>query len=58
MRHHIYHVVGQLYRVPHGILQVFIIKLYENVFQNPEIFPTHVSLSPKQSTLQFSKVAG
>jgi hypothetical protein len=25
--------------------------LYENVFQNPEIFPTQVSLSPKQSTL-------
>jgi hypothetical protein len=23
----------------------------ENVFQNPEVFPTQVSLSPKQSTL-------
>jgi hypothetical protein len=28
-----------------------IIILYENVFQNPEIFLTQVSLSPKQSTL-------
>jgi hypothetical protein len=37
--------------VPHGILQVFIIILNENVFQNPEVFPTQVSLSPKQSTL-------
>jgi hypothetical protein len=45
------HVVAQLYGVPHGILQVFIILLYENVFQNPELFPTQVSLSPKQSTL-------
>jgi hypothetical protein len=32
-------------------LQIFIIKLYENVFQNPELFPTQVSLSPEQSTL-------
>jgi hypothetical protein len=45
------HVVAQLYGVPHGILQVFIIILYENVFQNPKLFPTQVSLSPKQSTL-------
>jgi hypothetical protein len=45
------HVVAQLYGVPHGILQVFIIILYENVFQNPELFPTQVSLSPRQSTL-------
>jgi hypothetical protein len=29
----------------------FIIILYENVFQNPELFPTQVSLSPKQSTI-------
>jgi hypothetical protein len=27
------------------------IPLYENVFQNPELFPTQASLSPKQSTL-------
>jgi hypothetical protein len=25
--------------------------LYENVFQNPELFPTQVSLSPVKSTL-------
>jgi hypothetical protein len=30
--------VGQLYVVPHGILRVFIIILYENEFQNPQIF--------------------
>jgi hypothetical protein len=29
-----HHVVSQLYGEPHGILQVFIIILYENVFQN------------------------
>jgi hypothetical protein len=39
--------------VPHGILQVFIIILYENVFQNPKKNPTHVSLSHKQSTLDY-----
>jgi hypothetical protein len=43
--------VAQLYGVPNVILQVFIIILYQNVFQNPELFPTQVSLSPKQSTL-------
>jgi hypothetical protein len=37
--------------VPHGILQVSIIILYENVFQNPELFPTQVSLYPEKSTL-------
>jgi hypothetical protein len=45
------HVVAQLYRVPHGILQVFIIILYEYVFPNPELFRTQISLSDKQSTL-------
>jgi hypothetical protein len=45
------HVVAQLYRVPQGILQVFILIFYENVFQNPELFPTQVILSPEQSTL-------
>jgi hypothetical protein len=32
-------------------LQVCIIILYENVFQNPELFPTQVSLYPEKSTL-------
>jgi hypothetical protein len=45
-------VVGQRHGVPQGILRVFIITLYENVFQNPEHFRTQVSLSHKQSTLQ------
>jgi hypothetical protein len=40
--------------VPHGILQVFIIIFKENVFQKPELFPTQVSLYPKQSTLVLS----
>jgi hypothetical protein len=40
-----------LYGMPHGTLQVFIIILYDNVFQNPELFRTQVSLSPEQSTL-------
>jgi hypothetical protein len=38
--------------VPHGILQACIIILYENVFQNPELFPTQVSLYPEKSTLK------
>jgi hypothetical protein len=33
------------------MLQVFIIILYENVFQNPVILNTQLSLSPEQSTL-------
>jgi hypothetical protein len=33
------------------ILKVFIIMSYENVFQNPELFPTQVSLYPEHSTL-------
>jgi hypothetical protein len=37
---HCAHVVAQLYGVPHGILQVCIIILYENVFLYPELFPT------------------
>jgi hypothetical protein len=45
-----------MYGVPHGILQVFIIILYENVFPNPAILPTQVSLSPKQSTLVDSPI--
>jgi hypothetical protein len=30
----------------------FIIIIYENVFQNPELFGTQVSISPVQSTLE------
>jgi hypothetical protein len=30
---------------------LLVVILYENVFQNPELFPTKVSLSPEQSTL-------
>jgi hypothetical protein len=33
------------------MLQVFIIMLYENVSQNPELFPTQVSLFPEKSAL-------
>jgi hypothetical protein len=36
-------------------LQVCIIILYENVFQNPELFPTQVSLYPEKSTLVWGK---
>jgi hypothetical protein len=45
------HIVGQRHGVPQGILQVFIVMLYENVFHNPELFPTQVSLSSEHSTL-------
>jgi hypothetical protein len=31
-------LVGQLYWVPHGLLLVFNTILYENEFQNPQIF--------------------
>jgi hypothetical protein len=44
-----------LYWVPHAILQVFIIILYKNVFQNPELLRTQVSLSPEQSTTGISR---
>jgi hypothetical protein len=50
------HVVAQLYGMPHGTLQVFIIILYENVFQNPELFRTQVNLSPVQSTLTLNMI--
>jgi hypothetical protein len=40
--------------VPQVILKVFIIMLYKNVFQNPELFPTQVSLYPEHSTLTVS----
>jgi hypothetical protein len=39
------------------MLQVFIIILYQNVFQNPELFGTQVSLSPEQSTLVLVRTA-
>jgi hypothetical protein len=45
------HIVGQRHWVPQGIFSVFIIPLYENVFQNPELFRTQVSLSHKQYNL-------
>jgi hypothetical protein len=38
------------------MLQVFTIILYQNVFQNPEIFGTQVSLSPEQSTLNTAQL--
>jgi hypothetical protein len=43
--------VAQLYGLPHGILGVFNTILYENKFQNPQIFYQTISLFPEQSTL-------
>jgi hypothetical protein len=43
--------VAQLYGLPHGILHVFNTILYENEFQNPQIFQQTISLFPEQSTL-------
>jgi hypothetical protein len=37
--------------VPHGNLKVFITLLYENEFQNPQIFQQTISLFPEHSTL-------
>jgi hypothetical protein len=37
--------------VPHGILRVFNTILYENEFQNPQIFQQTISLFPEHSTL-------
>jgi hypothetical protein len=45
------HTVAQLYGLPHGILHVFNTILYENEFQNPQIFQQTISLFPEQSTL-------
>jgi hypothetical protein len=42
---------GQLYGVPHRILRVFNTILYENEFQNPQIFQQTISLFSKHSTL-------
>jgi hypothetical protein len=44
------HTVAQIYGVPHGILGVFNTILYENEFQNPQIFQQTISLFPEQST--------
>jgi hypothetical protein len=41
------HTVAQLYGLPHGILHVFNIILYENEFQNPQIFQQTISLFQK-----------
>jgi hypothetical protein len=49
MRHP--YTVVQLYGVPHGILGVFNTILYENEFQNHQIFQQTISLLPEQSTL-------
>jgi hypothetical protein len=43
--------IGQLYRVPHGILLVFNTILYEIEFQNPQVFHQHLRFSPERSTL-------
>jgi hypothetical protein len=44
-------LVAQLYGLPHGILRVFNTILYENEFQNPQIFQQTISLFLEQSTL-------
>jgi hypothetical protein len=49
--HEATHIVEQLYGVPHKILRVFNTILYENEFQNPQIFQQTISLFPEQSTL-------
>jgi hypothetical protein len=50
MRHP--HTVAQLYGLPHVILHVFNTILYENEFQNPQIFQQTISFFPEQSTLE------
>jgi hypothetical protein len=49
--HEATNIVGQPYGVPHGILRVFNTILYENEFQNPQIFQQPISLFPEHSTL-------
>jgi hypothetical protein len=49
-------IVGPLYGVPHGILRVFNTILYENEFQNPQIFQQTISLFPEHSTLRIPHV--
>jgi hypothetical protein len=41
----------ELYGVPRGILRVFSTILYENEFQNPQIFQQTISPFPEHSTL-------
>jgi hypothetical protein len=41
----------QLYGLPRVILRVFNTILYENEFQNPQIFQQTISLFPEHSTL-------
>jgi hypothetical protein len=41
-----------MYGMPHGILHVFNTILYENEFQNPQIFQQTISLFPEHSTLE------
>jgi hypothetical protein len=50
--------VGQLYGLPHGIVGGFNNILYENEFQNPQIFIQTISLFPEQSTLVNYAVLG
>jgi hypothetical protein len=45
------HLIAQLYGLPHGILRVFNTILYENEFQNPQMFQQTISLFPEHSTL-------
>jgi hypothetical protein len=45
------YIAAQLYGVPHWILGVFNTILYENEFQNPQVFHQHVRFSPERSTL-------
>jgi hypothetical protein len=46
-----FHVAPQLYGLPYGILRVFYHYIYENKFQNSQIFQQTISLFPEQSTL-------
>jgi hypothetical protein len=49
-----FHTGAQLYGLPHGIIHDFNTILYENEFQNPQIFQQTISLFPEQSTLHNS----
>jgi hypothetical protein len=49
MRHP--HTLAQLYGLPHGSLNIFNTILYQNEFQNPQIFQQTIRLFPEQSTL-------
>jgi hypothetical protein len=44
--------------LPRGILGVLNTILYENEFQNPQIFQQTISLFPEQSTLEGAVVFG